>query len=302
MEFLKSPKYGVSALLIVLSAIGASLVSFVTVATGFYLQELANITKWFETYGISIAENQLAGFVKDLSPGLMFIATPLAFELALISVGFIKGMRSGKLEMSKTSEYVAFAVVCSLGLERSGVQLADITWFPQVFGELVTVVTSFTTAFGAPLLIFFGANNVGVIVMGYLKDLNDIKESYKNKVAEAKNAYDALLTEWEAGFSKWYEKNAIKIFEVERRDKAYVLRNDDGTAPAPAPKAQKPPSIAKRVYDELKDLGLSPHDIGDKEGVHLMTPAQLAERLGVESGPVRTALSRLRADWPAEPK
>jgi hypothetical protein len=236
----------------------------------------------------------LKGFM-NASPVLFFLAGMFAFEGYALSHGLARGKETGQVRFSPWALTASFAVMLSTGLLRSfALMSADNTLALGVQGFVQWIVV-ISTGIGAPIIVFYGTENIGVFINKFKNAKKqskiDFDENLKKNLSEFKSAQDknyqeylALRSAWGKRFTKWYKVNALSIFGVDR--------NTTTTKPLPEEHSGDV-SIQAAVEKYLVEHELSAHQVGIEVG-DLIAPNQIAKELGLDPARVRKSLSRIR--------
>ena len=184
----------------------------------------------------------------------------------------------------------------STGLLRSLGLITGITGNPVY--DFVQWVVVLSTGVGAPVIVFFGSENIGVFINKYEALKKNKWDQYQNDLSEEeKRFHNAKLTShqdyleirnaWGKRFAAYYRRNAGLIFGVDRSIPTGKKREDN---------EEELDGIKAKVIEYLatRQPPVTAWDVGIKPG-DLLSPKDIATALGLKkSDPVRTVLTRLR--------
>lgn len=184
---------GFEAGALIASALGSITLSAIRTSTIFMLTEALLIAA-FDKEQI-IPQQITSGF-----PLISMISSLVAFEGMLSAHGFIQGKNSHSIEVSPVAMWFCFGVTITAGLSASFGLLGLNT--ENVVFLIVSWALAVLTAVGAPVVAYYGAKNLGVI----LNKWADIRERTEKAFADA-------VRSWNSSFlSSFSGKRSQKMF------------------------------------------------------------------------------------------
>lgn len=292
-------EFGLENSMMILSVVGSVLISALTVGSMLFISELRVSATFIE--GTEL--NSFVRFLLENSPVLFLLAGMAGFEGYAVSHGISVGKRSKEIIFSNVALVFAFIVMCSTGFLRSLALLTDPGTAERAIIDFFTWAVIFSTAVGAPVVVYYGSKNIGVFINQKNARQDDADKEYEKKMAEWQNKTIDIRNDhlneleiWHKGFWAWYKQNAEMIFGVSRK----LTSGGGGNKPKPKEELNNP--IQDIVSQYLQDQGIDPHQVGplNRPG-NVIAPKQIFEQLLAEgllreedAGNVRVALTRLR--------
>jgi hypothetical protein len=258
-------EYGFEVVGLIISAIGATIISALRVGTILFISEM-NMTSLYAQ--VSEKSPFLSG-VLQIAPLLIGLAGLLGFEGYIFSHGYTNGKSSGKIIISSWGLIVAFIVTTFSGLLSSMTININMTSFAKTFVEWVVMVF---TGIGAPVIAYFGAVNVGVVHSKYLVAIENAKIEWR-----------AETEKWEREAASFYTKNQ----EIMGSDLITHRKEETGST--------RSENSQKLVQEYLEVNNISPNDVGDGPE-YVTAPRTIATALQLNPSTVRSILSRLRSN------
>lgn len=285
-------KFGLEAVAMILSVIGSMVISAYTVGLMLFISALNTDARLIID---QIDSPVITWFLKS-SPFVFWGGGMLAFEFYAIAHGLAVGKRRGTVVFSNWALGASFFVMISCGFMRSLGLNQSIKPFWIIVSDLVDGGVVFSTALGAPFVVYFGIMNIGV----FLHQYDELKK-------DAKNEYDDLIeADRQEHLRKCEEKQILYRQEKEFYDKSFMrwYRNNaaiyGGSVPEPVSRKKKEEveivdtGITEMVRTWLREHELDSGAIGTHLGARI-TPAKLAAELGLpNSNSIRPIVNRLK--------
>jgi len=259
-------RFGLESIFQVASLLGAMYVSALRVGILMEITQINLIAKFLLQGTTMNLESSIAG---------MRWASMLAFEGALLSAGFIIGVRLAQRKPNQVVNITALAVtmtagfLSSLTLVNSGPLSVFISW---LFAAVSSV--------GAPLVVLYMAQNGGFL----WKEIINLGSAFDDE-------YKVKLAEWKVGFEKDYPYISSQVWGEERRRR--LGKFEAGTNSEKKESRTEDRNFAKEIRDYLEANSLTANEVGDGPGF-IITPHVIAEKLGINPSTMRTNLSRIR--------
>jgi hypothetical protein len=258
---------GIEAVSTFLSGVGGLVLAGVRTATVFYLSE-ANL---LSTY--TIAGAFAAGF-KAAAPGVATVSALLAVEGTLFAKGLKAGRLKGESKNAKWDMIFAFAISLIAGVISSTTLVRNV---PDVLATFLSWSLVIITGFGATVLAYYGAENLGSIF-----------HTWGDMLTAAQLEFEAVEAEWFSKMQNDYRnKGRTAIFGLEK----YSAKKGDDEVPVEREVDQ---GVIDTVRIWLADNGLNASQVGGNRDMYSVTPSDIARACNLKSDSVRPALFRLR--------
>ena len=206
----------------------------------------------------------------------------LVVEGVLANHGYNKGVAGKKIVQSEWGYAIAMIIAILAGLLAGGGLMPSATMENNWFVWLVTWGMIIATGLGIPALISISFENIGYLHNLWLAQVEDVYVKWDRDQKQAELTFRKEQEVWERDYETEYYKRKTRLF------------GDRQTAKEEEKKKQTV-SIQQAVVDWLVQHNLQATEVGI--GTQYL-PEMIASEIGVESGPVRTALSRLRNKLP----
>lgn len=263
-----SKELGLESSVTVVSSIGGLILAAVRTAGIFYVAETL-VLREFE-----IQATWIQGFL----PVVAMLATLFGVEGYLFAHGLIKGRESQKISANLWGLLFAFTISGAAGIVSSLPILSVDSGLATAMSSFLYWILIVVSGIGGPVLAYLGSLNIGILrnKWDHLQAQQEAK--YQEKVAE-------------------YMKHMQADYRNRGRSALYGLgKYTDGEGgKQEARESVHMQKVSANVVKWLEEKQLTAFDVGPEPGM-LAAPADIAHDLGLtDSGPVRTALSRLRA-------
>ena len=252
-------RYGLEIIFIIVSTIGAALVSATRVGS---LMEITqrNLSAAF----LRVAQGQEV--VNPTTYG-MFYWSMLAFEGSLVAAGLSAGRKKSGITISSWGVAMGFLVTISAGF-LSSLTLIEGSSGVELF---IAIIFALVSGIGGPIIAFFGSENLGFT----MKEMQKLQEEWDTEWKER-------VRVWSMGLQAYYQRSANQIFGVDRKKQRTT--SDD----QPKPTIDDKDSVMGTVRDYLKQSGILPSQVG-KNGI--ITVARINDELKITNPTTKNNVS-----------
>lgn len=221
------------------------------------------------------------------------LAILLGVEGFLYAFGQERGKESGKLSVSWWGAGTALAMSGLAGLLPSLGILPDNEASSRVI-SFVLWLLAFVSGLGVLPLVYFGAENLGVLETKWKQELDDEKDRIERENQQAYDKYMQDVDDWNKDFQADYRRIGRSALFGED---TFVARRKSSSTKSPAQTDSR--NYTEEIREYLKSNGFIPEDVG-KDG--RITPVQIADALRFEPGSsarknVSTMIGRLKNEY-----
>lgn len=258
-------EFGLQSASMWLSVIGSVIVSALTVGIMLFISAIRTDANLLSTQ----SDSWIVSLAKAMPVAFLF-AGMVSFEGYSLAHGLAVGREKGKESFSPWALIASFSVMCFAGLMRS-FGLADMvnaSVFVLFLYDVVTTLVIIAMGIGAPLIVYFGAINIGAFTSKFEdkkknskaefhEELKKAKEQFQIEKEELYENYQKHMEKWYADFEKYYRSSAEQLFGVDRTKQ----RTTKSTSQVQAHE-ETGVSIRKLVKDYLKQANILPSQVG----------------------------------------
>jgi len=284
-------EFGLQSVSMWLSVIGSVIVSALTVGIMLFISAIRTDANLLNTD----SSDWIISLAKAMPVAFLF-AGMIAFEGYALSHGLAVGREKGKESFSPWALIASFAVMCFAGLMRSFglADMANANELVMFIYNLVTVLVIISMGVGAPLIVYFGAINIGAFTSKFEekkkhskeefhKELIAAKEKYQQEKDELYASYQKRMDKFYQDFEKYYRSSADQLFGVDR-----TRQRATKTSSQSSHHEEVAENVRAKVRDFLKQLSILPSQVG-KEGV--ISVARINDELGITDAVTKNNVS-----------
>lgn len=255
---------GVASAGFVAAAVGGIVYSSIRTAGIFVQEEM----KQFVKYGWNETLVAIIGFVAAGS-------IMLTIEGYLAAFGYNHGKQSGRIRIDWWGPGIAFFISALAGLAQSFGLLPETAPGKILLVDGVSWLLVTLSGFGVAALVYYGAENMGVIHSFWNKYLKDRKQEIDNQNKEKHDTFRRELKAWQDRFEEDYRKKGREILFGAG---TYTVKRESNRTPQ---QTNSNGNLGGRISDYLREAGLRPLDIGDGPEFR-MKPSALADALNLD--------------------